>query len=144
MRVLLLLALVFMAAGCHTPPKKKKNPTPAEQGPDQSGDVTFQAFVGRLRLAVAAHDAQTVAAMMTPDFGYNIEPPLEGDGVFQYWDKNNVWPDLLAVLQQPFVPAGSYMVSPPAFAAAPDEYKGYRAGIKQVNGSWRFAYFVKD
>lgn len=144
-RVLLILALVFAVAGCNTPPKKKKNPTPApNQMPDVSGDVSFQAFIGRLRNAAASHDLQTMASMMTPNFGYQIEPPLQGDGVFQYWDQNNVWPNLQTVLQQPFGPAGNYMVSPPAFVNNPEQYSGYRAGITLVNGSWKFAYFVKN
>ncbi|HWB58191.1 MAG TPA: hypothetical protein VG733_01810 [Chthoniobacteraceae bacterium] len=144
-RVLLMLAfaLVLAATGCHTPPKKKKNPTPPNQMPDQSGDVAFQAFIGRLRAAVGAHDLAALAPMMTPDFGYHIDPDMQGDGVFQYWDQNNVWPDLNAVLQQKFVPAGNFMVAPPAFATDPD-YHGYRVGIGLVNGSWKFAYFVKD
>jgi len=35
-----------------------------------------------------------------------------------------------------------YMVAPPQFADASLNYEGYRAGIRRVNGSWKFAYFV--
>ena len=35
------------------------------------------------------------------------------------------------------------MVAPPQFAAN-DQYIGYRAGITNVGGSWKFAYFVGD
>jgi hypothetical protein len=54
-------------------------------------DVDFQAFVGRLRKAVKAHDVNTIAAMMTPGFAYVLgATPAEdrqGAGVFQYWDE---------------------------------------------------------
>ena len=35
------------------------------------------------------------------------------------------------------------MVAPPQFATD-QQYNGWRAGIRLVNGSWKFAYFVKD
>ena len=35
------------------------------------------------------------------------------------------------------------MVSPPEFVEQED-YSGFRAGIAQVKGSWKFAYFVSD
>src|SRR5207253_620723 len=111
---------------------------------DQSGDVSFQSFIGRLRKAAAARDMQALAAMMTPDFGYRLDPPGEGEGVFQYWDENGLWKELQLVLADKFVPKGNYMVSPPQFAADAEHYTGYRAGAGMVNGSWKFAYFVKD
>lgn len=142
-RVLLILALVFTVAGCNTPPKKKPKVPPVDQMQDQSSDVAFQAFMGRLNKAVAAHDLQTMASMMTSNFGYRLDPPGEGDGVFQYWDQNNVWPELQAVLTQRFVPKDNFMVAPLSFTIDP-QYSGYRAGMTLVNGSWKFAYFVKD
>ena len=125
---------------------KKKPPAPTLR--DQNGDTAFLAFVGRLRQAVAAHDADAVAGMMTADFGYLLEPtaedPGEGKGVFAHWDRANVWPELQLVLNERFVPSGSaYMVAPPEFAAQPENYHGYRAGLQLVNGGWKFAYFVK-
>ena len=128
------------------PVPKKKPPAPTLR--DQNGDTAFLAFVGRLRRAVAAHDAEAVAAMMTPDFGYLLEPTAEdtgeGRGVFAYWDRANVWPELQLVLNERFVPSGnSYMVAPPEFAAEAENYHGFRAGLQLVNGGWKFAYFVK-
>jgi hypothetical protein len=110
--------------------------------PDPNGDVAFQAFLGRLRKAIGAHDIPAVASMMTTDFGYRLDPPEEGAGVFAYWDQNNVWPELQAIVQQPFIPKENYLVSPPEFARADTRYTGYRAGIRLENGSWKFAYFV--
>ena len=110
---------------------------------DESTDVDFQAFVGRLRKAVAEHDVNTIAGMMTANFGYKLNPPLEGDGVFKYWDQENLWPELEGILSEKFVKGdGDYMVAPPQFADKSLNYDGYRAGIRRVNGSWRFAYFV--
>ncbi len=124
---------------------KKKTPPSI---PDQSGDMAFQAFLGRLRRAVAAHDLPAVAEMMTPEFGYLLEPtptdPGTGKGVFAYWDQNNVWPELELVLRERFVPYGSYMVAPPEFAVQEGNYRGYRAGIQLVSGGWKFAYFAKN
>ena len=46
------------------------------------------------------------------------------------------------MLRKRFAPSGVYMVAPPQFVADPDNYQGYRAGMRTVNGSWKFAYFV--
>ena len=112
---------------------------------DENGDMAFQAFLSRLRQAVAAKDTTAVAGMMTMNFGYHINPDREGEGVFQYWDQNNIWPELQLVIRERFVPFGDvrdgFMVAPAEFTTASD-YTGYRAGIQLVNGSWKFAYFV--
>jgi hypothetical protein len=79
---------------------------------------------------------------MTPDFGYSLNPERSGEGVFQYWDENNLWPELAGILSEKFVKKGDYMVAPPQFADPSLNYDGYRAGIRRVNGSWKFAYFV--
>jgi hypothetical protein len=144
LRVLMMVALVFAISACNTPKTKKDTRMPPRKDmADQSADTSFQAFLGRLNKAVAAHDLQMMASMMTPDFGYRLEPPGEGAGVFQYWDHTNSWPALRSVLAKRFVPKNNYMVAPPQFATDP-QYAGFRAGIRQYNGSWRFAYFVKD
>ena len=137
-RILLVIAFAFCCTACHTPPKKKPAPAP---GVDMSGDVSFQSFIGRVRKAVSKRDLQMLASMMTPNFGYRLEPVGEGAGVFQYWDQNNLWNELELVLGGTFVPNGPYMVAPSQFATD-SEYHGYRAGFIQVNGSWKFAYFV--
>ena len=82
-----------------------------------------------------------LASMMTPDFGYRLDPLGEGPGVFEYWDQNDIWKELSLVLKDPFVPNGQDMVAPPQFASDA-QYRGYRAGMALVNGSWKFAYFV--
>jgi len=143
--VLLLLALA--AGGCQNPEKKKKTTKqetkPAKVKPGQeSTDVDFDGFVSRLRKAVTAHDMKTIAQMMTADFGYSLNPERSGDGVFQFWDENNLWPELEGILSEKFVKKQEYMVAPPQFADPSLNYDGYRAGIRRVNGSWKFAYFV--
>ena len=144
--VLLLLAIGL--SGCQTPSQKEKEKkaalkkkTKAELR-EESSDVDFQAFVGRLRKAVAAHDVNTLASMMTPDFGYSLNPEKSGEGVFKYWDEQNLWPELDGILSEKFVKKGDYMVAPPQFANESLNYDGYRAGLRRVNGSWKFAYFV--
>jgi len=110
---------------------------------DEATDVDFDAFIGRLRKAVSAHDVTTLATMMTPNFGYRLSPALEGDGVFKYWDQENLWPELEGILSEKFVKGDDdYMVAPPQFADKSLNYDGYRAGVRRVNGSWKFAYFV--
>jgi hypothetical protein len=128
-------------AGCKTP-YKESDKKREDAKKDMSGDHSFQAFVGRLRIAVRTKDFQVLAQLMSPNFGYRWDNAPEGETVFSYWQANNVWPDLEAVLQEQFVPYGDFMVAPPKFAAQPNTYPGYRAGVKQVNGSWRFIYFV--
>jgi hypothetical protein len=148
--ILLVFALVLggSLSGCKTPSKADKakkealNKKTKANLRDESSDVDFQAFISRLRKAAAAHDMNTLAGMMTRDFGYKIEPKLEGDGVFKYWDEQNLWPELDGILSEKFVKKGDYMVAPPQFADESLNYDGYRAGIRRINGSWKFAYFV--
>ena len=146
--LLLLCALTF--SGCGGRGKKKKNEAAqtkkeeplANQGMDQD----FNAFIGRLRKAVAVRDMNTIAQMMTPDFAYVMgasdAEDRKGEGVFQYWDENGLWPELEGIVSENFVKKDEYMVAPPQFANPAVEYDGYRAGIRRVNGSWKFAYFV--
>jgi hypothetical protein len=144
----ILLLLAIGLSGCQTPSQKEKEKkaalkkkTKAELR-EESSAVDFQAFVGRLRKAVAAHDVSTLAGMMTPDFGYSLNPEKSGEGVFKYWDEQNLWPELDGILSEKFVKKGDFMVAPPQFADESLNYDGYRAGLRRVNGSWKFAYFV--
>ena len=143
---LLLTAFVFTA--CQTPEQKKEKARKqalkkkAKADLREPQDVDFQAFVGRLRKAVATRDLETLKSMMTDDFGYRLEPPMSGAGVFQYWDQENLWPELDGILSERFVKKGAFMVSPPQFADPSLNYDGYRVGITRVRGSWKFAYFV--
>jgi hypothetical protein len=138
--------LTLALSGCgifHKHESKKAAKTNADQQlNDQSSQIDFQSFVGRLRKAVKAHDVNTLAPMMTEDFGYRLNPVAAGPGVFQYWDENNLWEELDGILSEKFVPKDPFMVAPPQFADENLNYDGYRAGILRVNGSWKFAYFV--
>ena len=151
MRILLVvsLAFAFVVGGCQTPEKEKEKLKRAELKKEakadlreESSDVDFQAFLGRLRKAVAKRDVETLKSMMTDDFGYKLEPPMSGPGVFQYWEQENLWPELDGILSERFVKKGAFMVSPPQFADPSLNYDGYRIGIARVRGSWKFAYFV--
>jgi hypothetical protein len=144
--ICLFLSLAVLLGGCQSAAKKKskeelKKRAKAELR-EESGDVDFQAFITRLRKAASAHDMQTIAAMMTPNFGYKLNPKLEGDGVFKYWDEENLWPEVEGILSEKFVKKGEYMVAPPQFADDSLNYDGYRAGIRRMSGSWKFVYFV--
>src|SRR5205814_370072 len=97
---------------------------------DQSSDTSFQAFLGRLRIAVSNHDQAVLSSMMTKDFGYRWETPPAGETVFTYWDQNNIWPELSAMLREKFAPSDVYMVAPPQFVVDPNNYQGYRAGMR--------------
>jgi len=150
LRVLLSVVLAFALASCASPAsaaKKKaaadKEKAEADDMVDDGSDPDFLAFLGRLRQAVANHDLDTLAPMMTQNFGYCLNPVREGDGVYQYWDTLNVWPQLSSVLGQHFITKGDFLVSPPAFATDPN-FHGWRAGITSVGGTWKFAYFVTD
>ncbi len=147
---LLLPAALALTACPTTSPKKdvkKKAAHPAAKKPaEESADLDFQAFVGRLRKAVKAHDLNVVASMMTPDFAYVLgatqAEDRQGPGVFQYWDENGLWVELDGILSERFVAKEDFMIAPPQFADPANEYVGYRAGIRRVNGSWKFVYFV--
>lgn len=139
-RSLASLLLVVAFAGCEAPYKKSDA---AEKRPlrNQAKDQTFQAFVGRLRIAVRKKDRPVLAQMMVQDFGYRWDEAPPGEVIFDYWDQQKLWPELARVLQQPFEPNDLYMVAPPEVVNDPT-YAGYRAGIRLVQGSWKFAYFV--
>ena len=152
--ICVLIGLSLCSTSCKTTPQTTDTThpaaTPKKKPPvttlaDQSGDQAFQSFIGRLRLAVRAHDVETIASMMTTDFGYQNDPPLQGPGVFAYWDEHNLWPELELIVKDRFVPKGDqYMVAPPEYVTNFDNYSGYRAGIRLLNGSWKFAFFVND
>ncbi len=140
------LLLAVALTGCAKTGQSAKKAAMFKKPPlslrEENADVDFQAFVGRLRKAVKAHDVNTLASMMTQDFGYRLEPIGSGPGVFQYWDENGLWVELDGILSEKFVRKDAYMVAPPQFADEAAQYTGYRAGIRRVKGSWKFAYFV--
>ena len=150
MKIIASILLVFTIglSGCQTLAQKQKEKKAAlskkaEAKPrEENTDVDFQAFVGRLRKAVAAHDVKTLSTMMMDDFGYRLNPDASGSAVFQYWDEQGLWPELQGILSEKFVKKGDYMIAPPQFADPALNYDGYRAGIRRVNGSWKFSYFV--
>ena len=125
--LVLLTALAFTACPTTDPKKNSKKAAKTAEHPtsEENADVDFQAFVGRLRKAVKAHDVNTIAAMMTPG-----------------WDENGLWTELDGILSERFVQKEGYMVSPPQFADPAADYTGYRVGIRRENGSWKFVYFV--
>ncbi|MFZ1219644.1 MAG: hypothetical protein WAO00_10145 [Chthoniobacterales bacterium] len=148
----LLSAIAF--GGCDMfKSKKDKKPAVKKRAEadlrQENTDVDFQAFVGRLKKAIVAHDVNALASMMTEDFGYVVgATPAEdrkGDGVFKYWDENNLWPELEAIVTtEKFVKKdpGGFWVAPPQWADPSVTYEGYRMGIQRVKGSWKFVYFV--
>jgi hypothetical protein len=144
----ILLVLAIGLSGCQTVAQKQKAKKAAvskkatAKPREATTEVDFEAFVGRLRKAVAAHDVQTLSGMITDDFGYQLNPEASGSGAFQYWDEQGLWPELQGILSEKFVEKGDYMVAPPQFAVPALNYDGYRAGIRRVNGSWKFSYFV--
>ena len=151
MRILVttvLFGLTLVLPACQSPEQKKDKARKealkkkAKADLRESEDVDLQAFVGRLRKAVANRDTETIKSMMTEDFGYKLDPPMSGPGVFQYWDQENLWPELEGILSERFAKKGNFMVAPPQFADASLNYDGYRVGITRIKGSWKFAYFV--
>ncbi|SRR5581483_2318946 len=151
MRILLttvMFGLTLLLPACQSPEQKKDKARQqalkkkAKADLRESEDVDLQAFVGRLRKAVANRDTETIKSMMTEDFGYKLDPPMSGPGVFQYWDQENLWPELEGILSERFAKKGNFMVAPPQFADASLNYDGYRVGITRIRGSWKFAYFV--
>jgi hypothetical protein len=143
--LVLISALAF--GGCDAfKSKKDKKPAVSKRAKadlrEENNDVDFQAFVGRLKQAVSAHDVNSLAGMMTEDFGYSLNPEKSGDGVFKYWDENNLWPELEGILTEKFAKKDDFWVAPPQWANPALNYDGYRVGIKRIKGSWKFVYFV--
>jgi hypothetical protein len=132
---------ILVLTACKTPYKESDEKRKAEKKNAQD-DPMFQAFLGRLRIAVQKRDRATLQQMMTPTFGYRWDDGPPGDSVFTYWDLHNTWTTLNATLQAPFVPYSSapgelYMVTSPDHRA-----DGYIAGIQLTGGAWRFSYFL--
>ncbi len=107
-------------------------------------DLSLDEFLVDLREAALRRNMHKLASLMTSNFGYQLNPPKEGDGVFQYWDEKNLWSELILILNEDFVSNGNFMVSPPEFADPSVPYRDYRAGLLKVDGEWKFAYFVRD
>ena len=123
---------------------KKKEEAKNQPLKNVANDTTFQAFLGRLRIAVQKKDAPMISSLMTADFGYTTEEGAQpGAQIFAYWDQHDLWPVLSHLLDQKFVPLDLYMVSPPAMATDPN-YAGPRCGIRLERGSWKFAYFLPN
>ena len=142
----LISALALNGCGMFKSKKDEKKPALNKRAKadlrEENNDVDFQAFVGRLKKAVSARDVNTIAGMMTADFGYSLNPERSGDGVFKYWDENNLWPELEGILTEKFAKKDDFWVAPPQFADPTLNYDGYRVGIRRVSGSWKFVYFV--
>lgn len=139
---LITCALLLVAfAGCWEAPYKKKDDEEKKPMQDQAGDQSFQAFLGRLKIAVAKRDVNTLSTMMTSDFGYRWDDAPPGENAFLYWDQHNLWGELAQLLQQKFGPHERYMVAPKQAIDDPT-YTGYRVGARAVRGSWKLAYFV--
>src|SRR5690349_1740211 len=115
MRVLVisLLAVSFLFSACQTPEQKKEKlkqaalKKKAKVDLREPQDVDFQAFLVRLRKAVSKRDKETLKSMMTDDFGYKLDPALSGPGVFQYWEQEDLWPELDGILSEKFVKKGA-------------------------------------
>jgi hypothetical protein len=144
----LFLLGALAVGGCDIFKSKKSDKKPAvnkrakAELREENNEVDFQAFVGRLKKAISAHDVNALAGMMTEDFGYSLNPEKSGDGVFKYWDENNLWPELEGIMTERFVKKDDFWVAPPQFADPTLNYDGYRVGIRRVKGSWKFVYFV--
>ena len=137
---LALLSFASCEAFKH-PPYKKKDDEEKQPMKDQGKDQNFQAFLGRLRIAVAKRDKQMIASLMAPDFGYRWDDGPPGETPFMYWDQRQLWGELNTLLHQSFVVSDMYMVAPPQVVSDPT-YSGYRIGARTIRGSWRLAYFV--
>jgi len=142
MRISTGLALIFfgLQVGCAVP-YAKKDQEDKKLLKSQAEDPTFLAFLGRLRLAVGQRDRAVLSEMMTADFGYRWDTGVAGETPFGYWDKNQLWAELGMTLRGKFVPHEHFMVTPPAVVSDPS-YQGWRVGMRNVNGVWKFAYFV--
>lgn len=141
-RLLSAVLIVCLLTACPNERKDKKKAKAGQETKDQSGDVAFQAFVGRLRIAVDRKDIAMLHSMMATDFGYRWDDAPPGETPFDYWERTGAWRELSQLLRAQWVPNDGYMVVPAEFAADPTGYAGYRAGVRMVNGNWRFAYFV--
>lgn len=140
-RLCLCLTLAAVLSGCFEP-YKKSDAEAKKPLRNVAGDTAFQAFIGRLRIAVKKRDVPMVASMMTPDFGFTWDESAQPSAqIFAYWDENGLWPVLADLLEKKFTPQELYMVSPPELVTD-QKYNGPRCGMRVSEGSWKFAYFL--
>lgn len=146
--LLLSFACVVAIAACESPSKKtpeKPSLTPpavvTKVEPVETDDAALQSFITRLRSAVISKDLPTLAAMMPSGFGYRWDTPPQGESVFDFWDANNLWPQLATIVNSNWTPHEDFMVAPPQLVRDPN-YNGFRAGVVMKDGGWKFAYFV--
>jgi hypothetical protein len=139
-RSCLVIILALSLSGCWEP-YKKSDEEARKPLRNAATDTTFLAFIGRLRIAVHRKDAAMISSLMAPDFGYTWEEGAQpGAHIFEYWEQNGLWPVLADLLNEKFEPQELFLVSPPALKDP--NYNGPRCGMRQVGGSWRFAYFL--
>ncbi len=143
-RFVLCLIVTLGFAGCETP-YKKSDKKKEEEKHDQNKDTSFQAFTGRLKLAARNRDLKVLGTMMATNFGFRWDrpetAPTDPSEVFAYWTQQNLWPELNSILLQGFAANDTNMSAPPQVVKDPG-YNGYRAGVRIVSGSWKFAYFL--
>ena len=147
-RLILSLSYAIALIACDSTAKRTEKKTtrspltkPASPAPVDTDDMSLQSFITRLRTAAAAKDLPTLAAMMASDFGYRWDAGPQGESVFDFWDANNLWPQLAAVVNANWTPHEGFMVAPPQMVSD-SNYPGFRAGVAMKDGGWKFAYFV--
>ena len=136
----LVVMLFILQVGCAAP-YAKKDQEDKKLLKGQAEDPTFLAFLGRLRWAVGQRDRAVLSEMMTADFGYRWDTGVAGETPFGYWDQHQLWGELGMTLKGKFVAHEHFMVTPPAVVSDPS-YQGWRVGMRNVNGAWKFGYFV--
>ena len=108
----------------------------------ENSDVDFQAFVGRLRKAVATRDMETLKSMMTDDFGYKLEPPMSGSGRFPVLGAGKslagAGRHLVREIREERRRSWSRRRSSPTLT----ELRRLSRRDYSGRGSWKFAYFV--
>ena len=146
LRVLMMVALVFAISGLRHAEDQEGHPDASAQR--HAGPERRHVFSG-----VSRAFEQGSGAARSPDDGLDDDTGFRvssasrrarAPGFFNTGIRTMSGLHCRSVLAQRFVPKENYMVAPPQFATDP-QYTGYRAGIERmVNGSWKFAYFVKD
>ena len=148
-----MLLLAVALTGCKSPAKKPKDKKEAAQAKkdaqttEDSADVDFQAFVGRLRQAVEARDMNTIAAhddarILPTPWAARRRRIKRATAFFSIGTRRGCGRSWPGILSEKFVKKEDFMVAPPQFADPAVAYDGYRAGIRRVSGSWKFVYFV--
>jgi len=115
-----------------------------EEKPDPGKISDFKIYFKTFKEAVKKKDRTTLQKMISDDIFYSFGPMKPGaKNCIAYMDKYKLWGKMTAILNKGYVFQEEIKgyVSPPDFVDN-ENYMGYRAGFRKIDGFWKMTFFV--